>query len=157
MRFAYYYLAEYANIWVMSAIATTLFLGGWQIPGVSPQTILSAKGGAHVGFELLGLVIFAGKTIVLSNIVIWLRWTLPRIRVDQMMNLCWKYFVPMGMVLVMLTAINEWVLSGVPENMLSAAHFVFFAFGGVYLTYRFIKRTFWNLKVANEPIDLTNW
>jgi NADH-quinone oxidoreductase subunit H len=159
MRFAYYYLAEYANIWVMSAIATTLFLGGWQIPGVAPESIYAAEkfGGIWWLFTALGLIVFTLKTLVLVNVVVWLRWTLPRIRIDQMMNLCWKYFVPVGMALVLLTAVNEWVFSGIPELMLVGMHVVFFAFGGAYLTYRFLKRTFWNLKVANEPIDLTNW
>ncbi len=159
MRFAYYYLAEYANIWVMSAIAVTLFLGGWQIPGFSTQTVMGAArfSFAWWAFTLVGAVIFALKTVVLCNVVVWLRWTLPRIRIDQMMNLCWKYFVPAGMLLVLLTAVNEWVFAAIPDLMLVGAHVIFFAFGGAYLTYRFLKRTFWNLKVANEPIDLTNW
>jgi NADH-quinone oxidoreductase subunit H len=159
MRFAYYTLAEYANVWVFCAIATTLFLGGWQIPTVSNEMLTSVARfeGLWWLYKLVGLVIFCLKTIVLANIVVWLRWTLPRIRVDQMMNLCWKYLVPAGMVLILAAAVNEWALAGVPELMLASAHFVFFAFAGAYLFYRFIVRTRWQLTAAKEPVDLTNW
>jgi NADH-quinone oxidoreductase subunit H len=111
MRFGLFFLAEWGNLWVMSALLTTLFLGGWQVPWVSMATL-------H-GWELAGTVhehwyyfwstvFFVAKTMSLVFVVVWIRWTLPRIRVDQMMSLCWKYLVPAGMVIVVLTALSAW-------------------------------------------------
>ena len=83
MRFALFFIAEYANMFAVSAIAATLFLGGYE--GILPG--YDFLGG------LLGLVI---KTLGLVFVMMWLRWTLPRLRVDQLMNLCWKYFIPIS-------------------------------------------------------------
>ena len=83
MRFALFFIAEYANMFVVSAIAVTLFLGGYE--GVLP------------GYDFLGgLPGFVLKTLALVFLMMWLRWTLPRLRVDQLMNLCWKYFIPIS-------------------------------------------------------------
>lgn len=83
MRFALFFIAEYANMFAVSAIAVTLFLGGWE--GVLP------------GYDLLGgMPGFVIKTLALVFIMMWIRWTLPRLRVDQLMNLCWKYFIPIA-------------------------------------------------------------
>lgn len=83
MRFALFFIAEYANMFAVSAIAVTLFLGGYE--GVMP------------GYDFLGgLPGFVIKTLGLVFMMMWLRWTLPRLRVDQLMNLCWKYFIPIS-------------------------------------------------------------
>ena len=90
MRFALFFIAEYANMFAVSAIAVTLFLGGWE--GILPD--LAVFGG---GFDILGgLPGFVIKTMGLVFLMMWLRWTLPRLRVDQLMNLCWKYFIPIA-------------------------------------------------------------
>lgn len=86
MRFALFFLAEYANMFTVSAIATALFLGGWHtgIPGL----------------VLPGPLIFIGKAMSLVFVQMWLRWTLPRLRVDQLLTMCWKYLLPISFVLL---------------------------------------------------------
>jgi len=92
MRFALFFIAEYANMFAVSAIAVTLFLGGWQ--GVLP------------GYDFLGgFPGFVIKTLGLVFLMMWLRWTLPRLRVDQLMNLCWKYFIPISFFNILGTGI----------------------------------------------------
>jgi NADH-quinone oxidoreductase subunit H len=123
MRFLFFLFAEWANIWIMSAIATLCFLGGWQIPGVSPETIAESKGWAFLGWQLLTFAVFALKGTALVFIVVQIRWTLPRLRVDQLMITCWKYLVPLSlamllgvlvaMVLVPAGGIADKVLRGV--------------------------------------------
>ena len=92
MRFAFFFLAEYANMFVVAGIATTLFLGGW-------SQVLPA---AWVPRQLIpGPVLFVIKALSLVFVQIWLRWTLPRLRVDQLMHLCWKVMLPLTLILVL--------------------------------------------------------
>jgi NADH-quinone oxidoreductase subunit H len=82
MRFALFFLAEYSNMLIVAAVATTLFFGGWK-----PLPFL--------GFlPVPGLIWFLTKTYVLIFVVIWVRWTFPRLRFDQLMNFCWKIMIP---------------------------------------------------------------
>ena len=82
MRFALFFLAEYSNMLIVGAVATTLFFGGWE-----PLPFL--------GFlPVPGLIWFLVKTYVLIFVVIWVRWTFPRLRFDQLMNFCWKIMIP---------------------------------------------------------------
>ena len=95
MRFALFFIAEYANMFAVSAIAVTLFLGGWQ--GVLP------------GVDILGgLPGFIFKTLFLVFVMMWVRWTLPRLRVDQLMNLCWKYLIAISFFNIL--GIGMWML-----------------------------------------------
>mgnify|MGYP001814170444 FL=1 len=82
MRFALFFLAEYSNMLIVSAVATTLFFGGWKsFPGL--------------GFlPVPGLIWFFAKTYVLIFVTMWVRWTFPRLRFDQLMNFCWKIMIP---------------------------------------------------------------
>lgn len=93
-RFAAYFLAEFAHTWIAAALGTVVFLGGWQVPFVALSTLDNATGAQALVLEALSLVVFFAKTLALVFVIIQLRWTLPRIRVDQMMTLCWKYLVP---------------------------------------------------------------
>jgi NADH-quinone oxidoreductase subunit H len=96
MRFAFFFLAEYANLFLVSCIATAVFLGGWQnpVPGVSVAP---------------GLV-FVVKATVLVFLQMWMRWTLPRLRVDQLMYVCWKVMIPLSLVCVVGAGIWMMVL-----------------------------------------------
>ena len=82
MRFALFFLAEYSNMLIVAAVATTLFFGGWQ-----PLPFLRF-------LPVPGLIWFLAKTYVLIFVVIWVRWTFPRLRFDQLMNFCWKIMIP---------------------------------------------------------------
>jgi NADH:ubiquinone oxidoreductase subunit H len=108
MRFAFFFMGEYAMMCVTSAIAVTLFLGGWST-GIGPLEMALMKvrpelvNGVMTKPEfywfgtLLHLLVFGLKTYGLVFIMMWIRWTLPRFRVDQMMTLCWKKLIPLGM------------------------------------------------------------
>jgi len=91
MRFSFFFLAEYANMFVVAAIATTFFLGGWLPPfgHILGTTFLMSP-------FLEGLFWFMMKSFALVILMMWLRWTLPRYRVDQLMDLCWKRLTPLA-------------------------------------------------------------
>lgn len=84
MRFAFFFMAEYANMFIVSAIGTTLFLGGWN--GILPGSVIP------------GFFWFLGKALFLMFVMLWLRWTLPRLRVDQLMYVSWKALLPLSFV-----------------------------------------------------------
>jgi len=107
MRFVFFLFAEWANLWVMSAIIVTLFLGGWQIPGIADLGVVIAQASVagKALWILASVAVFFAKTLTLVFVVIWVRWTLPRLRVDQLMMMCWKYFVPIGFVTLMGSAL----------------------------------------------------
>lgn len=148
MRYLFFFFAEWANVFVMCGIASALFLGGWQIPGVSP-----AQQEASFGLQLLGVFLFLLKSWLLVFVVIWIRWTLPRVRVDQMMNLCWKWFVPLSFGAFLLTA--AWMVVGVDVSKtvqlsISVVTFAVWA----YLLVHFIRRVQHNLREAKVALHL---
>ena len=93
MRFALFFLAEYANVFLVSAIGATLFLGGW----AGPIPFVPSFGP--------GIVYFLMKTFFLVFVFMWIRSTLPRIRYDQLMNFAWKRLLPLGLVNIGITAV----------------------------------------------------
>lgn len=103
MKYAMFFMAEYANMVTVSAIATTLFLGGWDGPLIKQYPVLS-------------VVYFIAKVYALMFLAIWLRATLPRYRYDQLMKLGWKFLLPLSLVLIVLTGL--------------AGHFGFYTFFG---------------------------
>lgn len=101
MKFALFFLAEYVNIFIVCAIGATLFLGGWM-----PLHIGHWEGFNHVMDYIPSSLWFIGKTFFLIFIIMWFRWTFPRLRIDQLLNLEWKYLLPIGMVnLLVATAV----------------------------------------------------
>ena len=106
MKFALFFLAEYVNIFIVCAIAATLFLGGWM-----PLHIGSWTGFNHVMDFIPSSIWFIGKTFFLIFVIMWFRWTFPRLRIDQLLNLEWKYLLPISMfnlLLMTLIAIEGW-------------------------------------------------
>jgi NADH-quinone oxidoreductase subunit H len=146
MRYLFFFFAEWANVFVMCGIATALFLGGWQLPGVDP-----GQQEAHFGLQLAGSILFLGKAWFLIFVVIWIRWTLPRVRIDQMMNLCWKWFVPLSFGAFMLTA--GWVVWDPGQAVQTGLGLVMFA---VFLAgvFHFISRVRYNLRTTHAEIHL---
>src|ERR1041384_213366 len=101
MRWSLFFMAEYAAMIVVSAMATTLYLGGWYFPLLWRID----RAGYHGLFVLLSLVVFIAKMAVLLYIYFWLRWTFPRYRYDQLMDLGWKWMLPAALLNIALTAI----------------------------------------------------
>jgi NADH-quinone oxidoreductase subunit H len=91
--FAMFFMAEYTEMFVISSVASVLFLGGYWSP--LPNHWLQ-----HIGFIPLGPVWLIAKAWFLVFVMMWLRWTLPRLRVDQLMYVAWKVLLPISMVLV---------------------------------------------------------
>ena len=156
MRFSYFFLVEWGNMWIMSALASTMFLGGWQLPGLTPEKFDALTGGVAVVAELASLALFAGKTLFFVFVVMWLRWTLPRIRVDQMMNMCWKYLVPISFAGVLFVAVWMLVVHSVP--MLGVAMRVLLTAFGAFGVGAFVVRTLKNIRDTGDKFDFTsNW
>jgi NADH-quinone oxidoreductase subunit H len=106
MKFALFFLAEYVNIFIVCAIGATLFLGGWM-----PLHIGHWQGFNHIMDFIPSSVWFFGKTFFLIFVIMWFRWTFPRLRIDQLLNLEWKYLLPISMLnllVVTLIAILGW-------------------------------------------------
>lgn len=106
MKFALFFLAEYVNVFIVCAIGATLFLGGWM-----PFHIGNWRSFNHVMDYIPSSVWFFGKTFFLIFVIMWFRWTFPRLRIDQLLNLEWKYLLPISMfniLLVTLVAIMGW-------------------------------------------------
>jgi NADH-quinone oxidoreductase subunit H len=107
MRWSLFFMAEYAAMVVVSAVATAVYLGGWYFPGIYYLT--EAKG-YHGLYVAVSLVIFLAKTGVLLYLYFWFRWTFPRYRYDQLMDLGWKWMIPASLLNVTLTAIAVFVV-----------------------------------------------
>ncbi len=104
MKFALFFLAEYANMIVASTVIATLYLGGWQFPylqtfGLPPMLV-----------SILQVLVFCSKVAFLVFFFIWVRWSLPRFRYDQLMNLGWKVMLPLSILNIIVTAILVSVL-----------------------------------------------
>lgn len=103
MRFGFFALAEYIEVFVVCGVAASLFLGGYNVPGISLDIL---------PMQAVQFIVFMTKTLILYYIVIWIRWTLPRLRVDQLMSVCWKYLTPIAIFNLMGCAIWMVVFNG---------------------------------------------
>jgi NADH-quinone oxidoreductase subunit H len=104
MKFALFFMAEYANMIASSAMMVTLFFGGWTLPffGLDQPATTLAAGVAHIA-------IFIGKIAALVVFFIWVRWMLPRFRYDQLMDLGWRRFIPLALANIVITATILWL------------------------------------------------
>ncbi len=105
IHFGFFYLAEYLNLFIVSGVATLLFFGGWM-----PLHFPGWDAFNHIMDFIPSVVWFIGKAVALSFIIIWFKWTFPRLRIDQMLALEWKYLLPINLVnlvLMVLVVVNE--------------------------------------------------
>ena len=98
MKFAYFFLAEFINMFIIAAIATTIFFGAWLSPFGITESI-----------PLIGLFWFLAKTLVIVFLMMWFRWTFPRLRIDQLLTLEWKYLLPLNLLNIVIMALIVWL------------------------------------------------
>src|SRR3954466_14808420 len=106
MRFALFFLAEYAGMITTSAVCVALFFGGWHLPGLTDGT--DPTNPAVTSTIILPIVrgaVFFGKTLAIIFVFMWVRWSLPRFRFDQLMMLAWRALIPISLALFMVTAV----------------------------------------------------
>ena len=101
MKWGMFMMSEFINAFFMSALFTTIYLGGWRGPGA-------------IEYPVLGLVYFSIKTFLILFVLIWVRATFPRIRIDQLLNFNWKFLVPVTLVLIMVVAL---IVKLLPEDI----------------------------------------
>ena len=99
IRFLLFYISEYINLFVMCAIASTLFLGGYHIPFLPEEWV-----------NFYGPVVLISKTFALASVLILIRWSFPRFREDQLQNIAWKILIPVSLVNILVTAVMKVVL-----------------------------------------------
>lgn len=138
-RFALFFLAEWGSLYVTGALMAILFLGGWQIPtGWTENAVL---------LNVAQFTVFFLKAYFWVFLAMWIRATLPRIRVDQMMSLCWKYLVPLGF--VNLVGVAVWMVIWPDGTRLPS--FVMFA-GALAFSALFLRRVVYHLQRAKPEL-----
>jgi NADH-quinone oxidoreductase subunit H len=105
MKFALFFMGEYANMIAASAMMVTLFLGGWTLPFAG----LDKPAGGSIAIGVIQIAIFLAKVAVLMAMFIWVRWMWPRFRYDQLMDLGWRRFLPLALVNIVVTALWLWI------------------------------------------------
>jgi NADH-quinone oxidoreductase subunit H len=105
IKFALFFMGEYAAMTAASAMMVTLFLGGWTLPFAGLD-----KPAQTMGVGLLHVAIFLGKMLFVEFMVIWVRWMWPRFRYDQLMDLGWRRFIPLALANIVVTALVLWVM-----------------------------------------------
>jgi NADH-quinone oxidoreductase subunit H len=173
-RWSLFFMAEYAAMVVVTAVATTLYLGGWYFPFVYRLT--EAKG-YHNLYVALSVLVFLVKAGLLLYLYFWLRWTLPRFRYDQLMDLGWKWMLPAALINIVVTAIgvgtiqgfNGWrgmrtidsLTGGLGLTATGKVIAIVFGFGNLFLTAGILSLINWrsrdfNLKKQRRQIRLVD-
>lgn len=173
MRWSLFFMAEYAAMVVVSAVAATVFLGGWYFPFVHRLEVA----GQHNLYVIVSLLVFLVKVSVILYIYFWLRWTLPRFRYDQLMDIGWKWLIPSALINIALSAfaifvvqaLNGWrgiktidaLDRGLNLSLTGKLIMVGFGIAGLFITAALLSRINWrsrdfNLKVQRRNIKLVN-
>jgi NADH-quinone oxidoreductase subunit H len=134
VRYLMFFLAEWGNLYIIGAVVTTLFLGGWQIPPLTHNAVLQA---------VLEFLTFFVKSYFWVLVAMWVRATLPRVRVDQLTAVCWKYLVPFSFVNILGTAV--WIVIW-PHGNVVAQHLM--ALVGLGIVWYFFRRVAFHLRRA---------
>jgi NADH-quinone oxidoreductase subunit H len=172
-RWSLFFMAEYAAMVVVAAVATTVYLGGWYFPFVNRlQTA-----GYHNLYVAVSLLIFLIKASIILYLYFWLRWTLPRFRYDQLMDIGWKWLIPSALINIgwsalavfLVQALNSWnVLKTIENvgdrlNLTAAGKGLLIGMGilGLFITAAVLARINWrsrdfNLKTQRRNIRLVN-
>lgn len=137
-RYLLFFMAEWGNLYVIGAIATLLFFGGWQVPVWTNNAVL---------LNLSQFAVFFLKSYFWVFISMWVRATLPRVRVDQLMSLCWKYLVPIGFINLIGTAV--WMVIWPQGNRV--VQYVLFAAAMVILV-QFFRRVLFHIRRARPEM-----
>lgn len=116
LRWSFFFMAEYGSMFLVSGLASILFLGGWHgpIPIFTASGLADSTDAWWYVARLAGVVNFIGKAVFLVTVMMWVRWTLPRLRIDQVMTTCLKYCVPLGA--ICFIGAVAWQLSGMPSG-----------------------------------------
>ena len=138
MRFALFFLAEWGTLYVIGAVMTTLFLGGWHVPIWTDNVVL---------LNISQFVVFFLKSYFWAFVAMWLRATLPRVRVDQLMSLCWKYLVPIGFLNIVGTAVLMVIW---PQGNSWLRYLMFVAF--VVIVVQFFRRVVFHIRRARPEL-----
>jgi NADH-quinone oxidoreductase subunit H len=96
LRFLLFFIGEFATAGIFAALASTLFLGGWYVPGIDPTSNL---------FNVIGPAVLLGKVILVSFLIFWFRFTYPRFREDQLQQLAWKVLIPLSLANIVVTGV----------------------------------------------------
>ena len=173
-RWSLFFMAEYAAMVVIAAIATTVYLGGWYVPFVHA---LTEARGYHNLYVLISLLAFLTKASIILYVYFWLRWTLPRFRYDQLMDIGWKWLIPSALINIVLSAfavflvqaLNGWkgiktidsISRGLNLSPTGKAVMIVFGVIGLFITGGLLARLNWrsrdfNLKTQRRNIRLVN-
>lgn len=110
-RWSLFFMAEYAAMAVVSAVATTVYLGGWYFPFVYKLEVA----GWHNAYVIVSFLVFIAKLAFILYLYFWLRWTLPRFRYDQLMDIGWKWLIPSALINIVFTAFSVFLVQALDD------------------------------------------
>ena len=173
MRWSLFFMAEYAAMVVVAAVATTVYLGGWYFPFVDRLE----QSGNHNLYVIVSLLVFLVKASIILYVYFWLRWTLPRFRYDQLMDIGWKWLTPSALINIVLTAtavflvqaLDGWrgmqpysgIKQGLNLQLRKYVRMIVFGLIGVFITGWLLSRINWrsrdfNLRTQRRNIRLVD-